>query len=91
MRAGEVFPRGEEHWAWKDEVKVNSARARARREAARDPNRPTWCGRCGFMLVEEIHHRDGNPRNNERDNLEFLCVTCHDNADTTPVSNPLSR
>lgn len=31
---------------------------------------------CGSPAVER-HHIDRNPRNNDSDNIEFCCVTCH--------------
>lgn len=38
----------------------------------------TECERCGASENGiEIHHRDGNVYNNERDNLEVLCFKCH--------------
>ena len=38
------------------------------------------CNRCGFddcVDILEAHHRDVDRRNNEPDNLEVLCPTCH--------------
>lgn len=41
------------------------------------------CNKCknsewmGGVLVLEIEHRDGNTRNNTRENLEALCPNCH--------------
>ena len=42
----------------------------------RDP----LCERCLPQAVQAVlvHHKDGNPRNNNRDNLESLCNTCHE-------------
>ena len=36
--------------------------------------------RCLPQAVQAVlvHHKDGNPRNNNRDNLESLCNTCHE-------------
>ena len=33
------------------------------------------CGRIGGRF--EVHHLDGNPRNNAMDNLAVLCRDCH--------------
>jgi len=33
-----------------------------------------WCRK---QPAQEIHHIDGNPRNNKPDNLIALCGTCH--------------
>ena len=38
------------------------------------------CARCGyseFKLAVQIHHRDGDHDNNERENLIPLCSNCH--------------
>ena len=41
------------------------------------------CEKCGITewLTErislELHHVDGNPKNNEIDNLQILCPNCH--------------
>lgn len=34
------------------------------------------CERCGAG-VDHVHHRDGDKLNNDLDNLEGLCATCH--------------
>ena len=40
------------------------------------------CERClvlGLAVqVDEVHHKDENPKNNEPDNLESLCRSCHE-------------
>jgi len=37
------------------------------------------CQKCGIdaSLTGEVHHKDGNSRNNALDNLELLCRKCH--------------
>lgn len=42
------------------------------------------CERCrnggawlGEVLVLQVHHVDGNPKNNRPHNLQFLCPNCH--------------
>ena len=38
------------------------------------------CETCGCYSEETIihrHHLDGNPLNNEENNIEFLCASCH--------------
>jgi len=52
-----------------------SYRARFKREKGIDS-----CNRCGYNeypQVLEIHHKDRDRENNEMDNLEALCPTCH--------------
>ena len=48
------------------------------------------CERCGWGEINpytqkiplELHHKDGNYRNNAEDNLELLCPNCHSLTDT---------
>ena len=40
-------------------------------------NTDPLCERCS-RIAELVHHRDRNQRNNDFDNLESLCVKCHD-------------
>lgn len=35
------------------------------------------CERCGLVPAEDRHHVDGDPQNNERTNVVFLCTRCH--------------
>lgn len=39
------------------------------------------CERCGFVAVHpaqlDVHHKDLNHSNNEKENLETLCANCH--------------
>jgi len=35
------------------------------------------CLKCGMRNNINLHHVDGNPRNNDLDNLELLCEECH--------------
>ena len=35
------------------------------------------CVRCGTAGPLELHHRDGNPGNDEPSNLQPLCPDCH--------------
>jgi 5-methylcytosine-specific restriction endonuclease McrA len=37
------------------------------------------CQKCGFQedWVLDIHHIDGNHKNNDRNNLMYLCPNCH--------------
>jgi hypothetical protein len=35
------------------------------------------CEGCGAAIAAEVHHRDGDPSNNELENLEVLCRACH--------------
>jgi 5-methylcytosine-specific restriction endonuclease McrA/biotin operon repressor len=46
------------------------------------------CERCGITewqgepLNMQLHHKDGDPTNNELENLELLCGNCHCQTDT---------
>ncbi len=35
------------------------------------------CISCGFSKIVELHHLDGNKKNNEHSNLIPLCPNCH--------------
>lgn len=35
------------------------------------------CEKCGTSNRLEVHHRDGDATNNDRDNLQALCMPCH--------------
>lgn len=39
----------------------------------------TWLGK---PIVLQIHHLDGNHKNNSVDNLQLLCPNCHTQTDT---------
>lgn len=41
------------------------------------PKKCELCGKSGKVWRLEIHHKDGNRKNNELDNLQVLCVLCH--------------
>ena len=37
----------------------------------------TKCNKCGIDVPLCIHHKDGNRKNNNPENLEVLCYNCH--------------
>lgn len=47
----------------------------------------TMCQSCnntewlGHPIPVEVHHLDGNPRNNSESNLQLLCPNCHSTTD----------
>ena len=50
---------------------------------------PYVCAKCGCdgkwqdgIITLEIHHKDGDNRNNSLNNLEYLCPNCHALTDT---------
>jgi hypothetical protein len=42
---------------------------------------PPQCERCGFIPEDEcqidVHHKDGDHRNNDMENFQALCANCH--------------
>jgi 5-methylcytosine-specific restriction endonuclease McrA len=42
-------------------------------------NRVKWLGK---QIKLELHHKDGDQTNNERENIELLCPNCHSFTDT---------
>lgn len=56
------------------------------------------CYKCGIgpkwndtKLSLEVHHKDGNYRNNKDDNLDFICPNCHSQTDNYKAKNKESR
>lgn len=37
----------------------------------------TECALCGGIEILQRHHKDGNPSNNSRENVQVLCQKCH--------------
>lgn len=44
---------------------------------AREIGLKDCCERCGVKEGLDVHHKDGNWRNNKKSNLETLCHGCH--------------
>ena len=44
----------------------------------------TWCGEPAPI---DLHHKDGNHKNNKLENLELLCKNCHALTDTYGIKN----
>ena len=44
-------------------------------------DKPLICERCGFKAKAysqiDCHHKDHNHKNNDPDNLEWICANCH--------------
>jgi len=68
---------------WEEEKKRKPISSRLRREKMTKPIKCKWCRK---QLVQEIHHIDGNPRNNKPDNLIALCGTCHNRATNREIT-----
>ena len=50
-------------------------------------NRDGWrCQRCGRPGALEVHHVDGDPGNNDPDNLQAVCRPCHIDLHRSPVA-----
>ena len=59
---------GEKHWMWRGGTERRSYRGKVKKEE---------CKLCQVTTRLEIHHKDFDHYNNDPDNLEVLCVTCH--------------
>jgi len=63
---------------WKCSGKIGS---RARRRAKALKRLGTVCSDCGFDPVNkcqvDIHHIDGDNKNQDESNLQVLCANCH--------------
>lgn len=67
---------GSLHHSWKgDNIVPQSGRGRALKMYPEAP-----CEICGVMPGQR-HHIDGNPINNNPDNIKFLCPKCHTTED----------
>jgi hypothetical protein len=55
------------------------------------------CNKCGLNswlgqeLILELEHKDGNNKNNERNNLEMICPNCHSLTETWRGRNKRER
>lgn len=66
------YPSGSLHPSWKgNDVEPHAGNLRAIKMFPLEP-----CENCGNNKSER-HHRDGNPLNNDRNNIRFLCHRCH--------------
>lgn len=51
-------------------------------------DRGNVCEKCGNSEHLDLHHKDKNRRNNELDNIEVLCRSCHmKTRDKFPIRN----
>ena len=65
-----------------DDREARNAREKARRRYWQHRSKRGWrCPGCGRSRSQvdrvDVHHRDGNPNNNDPDNLVALCKRCH--------------
>jgi len=72
-------------WNWKEIAKEVKNRAGWACEECGMPHLPEF----GYCLT--VHHKDGNKKNNEPDNLIALCQRCHLRAQTRLRLRPDSR
>ena len=56
----------------KDDPQYTVSHKRARRLIPSGP-----CSKCGSPNASDVHHKNGNWRDNSLDNLERLCRSCH--------------
>jgi 5-methylcytosine-specific restriction endonuclease McrA len=60
----------EKHYNWKGGISRNFSYRLMR-------NKKLICSMCKEEKIVDIHHIDGNSKNNSMKNLEFLCSSCH--------------
>jgi hypothetical protein len=60
--------KGENHWAWKGGKERRQYRNKIQKEL---------CDTCGSRQNLGIHHKDFDHYNNDPENLQVLCLTCH--------------
>lgn len=67
---------GERKW-----VCLNAITASKKKRKIGKYTKSSVCSRCGFVAEHlcqiDVHHRDGDPTNNDLTNLEDLCANCH--------------
>jgi hypothetical protein len=68
----------------KQDILPDSSRARARAIYEK-----RQCEQCDFFPAQ-IHHKDGNPYNNDRFNIAFLCPKHHVHADRMDLLKRIS-
>ena len=68
---------------WEEEKKRKPIRPRVRQEILTSPKKCMWCRK---QPSQQIHHIDGNPLNNNPNNLIALCGTCHVRATREEIS-----
>lgn len=63
-----TVPRGEDHWLWKGDKDRRQYRRKIKK---------VKCESCGGKLNLSIHHRNFDHYDDESENLQVLCVSCH--------------
>ncbi|MDR2719841.1 MAG: HNH endonuclease [Nitrososphaerota archaeon] len=52
------------------------------------------CEKCHKLIPKgvkpHIHHKDGNPKNNNKSNLKVICPNCHSAAHNKPIKRKKS-
>jgi len=62
--------------------------SKLRREKMTKPRKCTWCRK---LPAQELHHIDGNPKNNNPNNLIPLCGYCHERATAGEITKEQLR
>lgn len=77
---GHHFP----YMQYEEYIKTNNPQTnKIRIKLFREGIKEKKCERCGLtqwqgvQIPLELHHKNGNKRNNELSNLEILCPNCH--------------
>lgn len=72
----------------KKERKRKPVSPKLRREKMFRPRKCMWCRK---LPVQELHHIDGNPKNNKPNNLIPLCGYCHRRATAGEITKEQLR
>lgn len=101
-QGGKGIPRGKSHNVFPLEEILNGVHPQYQSNKLRirlisEGYKEHRCEICGLSewngkpIPIELHHKDGNTRNNSLDNLQIVCLNCHAQTDTFRSKNDKSK
>jgi len=72
----------------KEKARIRGVNTYARKLARKYRLDLTHCELCGWVGVCDIHHKDKDRNNTQRDNLQVICPNCHRNIHHPLVQSP---